>query len=110
MGASWNGRIVGGEITSSNDWTNAGLVTQLDFSNFQAALVQTVRYKRGRPGKGEQRPTAPTPRLKLQAGRSLAENVGSSLGKRTTEKRDALLCLVNRPALLKAATAGVPEP
>jgi len=41
----------------------------------KAAPLARVRYKRGRPKKGEQRPEAPTPRLELQASRSLAENL-----------------------------------
>ena len=39
------------------------------------APVARVRYKRGRPKKGEQRPPAPTPRLELQPQRSLEENL-----------------------------------
>jgi len=41
----------------------------------KATPVARVRYRRGRPKKGEQRPLAPTPRLELQVGRSLAENL-----------------------------------
>ena len=37
--------------------------------------VKNMRYKRGRPKKGEQRPPAPTPRLELQPKRSLADNL-----------------------------------
>lgn len=41
----------------------------------KVAPAPAVRYKRGRPKKGEQRPSAPTPRLQLQSARSLAENL-----------------------------------
>jgi IS5 family transposase len=41
----------------------------------KAVAAPALRYKRGRPKKGEQRPPAPTPRLQLQSTRSLAENL-----------------------------------
>jgi len=36
---------------------------------------QKVRFKRGRPRKGEQRPAAPIPKLQLQLERTCAENI-----------------------------------
>src|SRR5437879_5243702 len=41
----------------------------------EPAPVAAVRYRRGRPKKGEPRPPAPTPRLELRPQRSLAENL-----------------------------------
>ena len=41
----------------------------------KAAPAPVVRYKRGRPKKGEQRPAPPVPRVELQVQRSLAENL-----------------------------------
>jgi DDE family transposase/transposase-like protein DUF772 len=41
----------------------------------EPAPVAPMRYRRGRPKKGEQRPVAPPVRLQLQPQRSLAENL-----------------------------------